>query len=142
MDDVLPTIGSNKDGSNKDGSNKEREDDMAYSTELAQRVRSALAHIERVEEKKMFGGLAFLVNDKMCINAGENRLMFRIDPALHEDALARKGSQTVVMKGREYKGYIKVSEAGLRAEEDFGYWVDLALDFNKRAKSSKRRKKT
>ncbi len=114
---------------------------MAYSEDLAERVRSALAHVERVEEKKMFGGLAFMVNDKMCINAGENELMFRIDPALHESALEREGCETVIMQGREYKGYVHVSAEALRAEKEFDYWIDLALDFNKRAKASTRRKK-
>lgn len=114
---------------------------MAYSEALADRVRLALAHIERVEEKKMFGGLAFLVNEKMCINAGENRLMFRIDPALQEDILQREGCETVVMKGQEYKGYINVSEDALGSEE-FDYWVGLALAFNQKAKKSKRKKKS
>lgn len=114
---------------------------MPYSEALAERVRSALAHINHVEEKKMFGSLAFLVNGKMCINAGENRIMFRIDPALHEKALKRDGCRTVIMKGREYKGYIYVSEEGIGTKEDFDYWIGLALDFNKKAKATTKRKK-
>lgn len=113
---------------------------MPYSKGLAERVRSALANREQVEEKKMFGGLAFLVNGKMCINAGENRLMFRIDPAIHEDVLTRTGCRSVNMKGRAYKGYVYVCEEGLRKKEDFDFWVGLALDFNKIAKASTKRK--
>ncbi len=89
----------------------------------------------------MFGGIAFMVNGKMCISAGKDRLMFRIDPAIHEKALKRKGCRTVVMKGREYIGYVYVSEEGIKTKEEFEYWIGLALDFNKKAKASKRRKK-
>ena len=114
---------------------------MAYSEQLAQKVRSALAHIEQVEEKKMFGGLAFLVNGKMCINAGADRLMFRVDPALQDDAVNRNGSEPVFMQGRPYKGYFYVPENGIRTDEDFDHWVGLALDFNARAKASPRKKR-
>jgi TfoX/Sxy family transcriptional regulator of competence genes len=114
---------------------------MAYNESLAQRVRAALARIPRVEEKKMFGGLAFMVNEKMCINVGKDRLMCRIDPAMHENALKRKGCRTVIMKGREYKGYVYVNEEGLKTKEDFDYWIKLALDYNKQAKASTKKKK-
>jgi len=114
---------------------------MAYNEFWAHRVRAALAHIPRVVEKKMFGGIAFMVNGKMCISAGKDRLMFRIDPASHEKALKRKGCRTVMMKGREYKGYVYVSEEGMKTKKDFDYWIGLALDYNKKAKASTRRKK-
>jgi TfoX/Sxy family transcriptional regulator of competence genes len=109
---------------------------MAYNEFLAQKVRAALAHIPRVVEKKMFGGMAFMVNGKMCISVGKDRLMFRIDPAIHERALKRKGCRTVMMKGREYKGYVYVSEEGMKTRRDFVYWIGLAFDFNKRAKTA------
>jgi len=114
---------------------------MAYNESLAQRVRAALARIPRVEEKKMFGGLAFMVNGKMCINVGKDRLMCRIDPALHENALKRKGCRTVIMKGREYKGFVYVNDEGLKTKEDFDYWIELALDYNEQAKASTKKKK-
>lgn len=114
---------------------------MPYSEALADRVRSALAHMELVEEKKMFGGLAFLVNGKMCINAGDERLMFRIDPALQEQVLSRAGCSKVIMKERVYKGFVYVSTEALSRKEDFDYWVGLALDYNKFAKSTKKRRK-
>lgn len=109
---------------------------MAYNENLANKIRKSLAHLPKVEEKKMFGRIAFLVNDKMCLTAGEDRMMCRIDPNLHEEALSRKGCRTVVMKGREYKGYVYVSEDSLQTKADFNYWVALALDFNKKAKVS------
>jgi len=105
---------------------------MAYSEKLAERLRQALAAAPQVEEKKMFGGLAFMVNHKMCLTAGANRIMCRIDPDLHQEAISKKGCSTVVMKGREYIGYVYVNEDSLRTAAAFNYWVALALDFNKK----------
>jgi TfoX/Sxy family transcriptional regulator of competence genes len=114
---------------------------MTYNEILAQKVRDAIAHIPRVVEKKMFGGIAFMVNGKMCVSAGKDRLMCRIDPAIHEEVLKKKGCRTVIMKGREYKGYVFVSKEGLRTRKDLDYWIGLALGYNKRAKASTSRKK-
>ena len=112
-----------------------------YNEKLTNRIRSALAHIPKVEEKKMFRGVAFMVDGKLCISAGDNEIMCRIDPALHETAIERTGCRTVEMKGRPYKGYVYVNEEGIKAKKDFDYWIGLALDFNKRAKASPKKKK-
>ncbi len=114
---------------------------MAYNQVLKDRVKTALARTPHVEEKKMFGGVAFMVNGKMCVSVGRDRIMCRIDPAIHEQILKRKGCKTVTMRGREYKGFVYVSEDGLRLKEDFDYWIGLSLDFNLKAKASKRREK-
>ena len=114
---------------------------MAYNEKLTERVRKALAEIPKVEEKKMFRGVAFMVNGKMCITVGDDEIMCRIDPALHDKAIKKKGSRTMIMKGREYRGYVLVSEEGRKTKKDFDYWIALALDFNKRAKASPKRKK-
>jgi len=115
---------------------------MAYNEKLTNRVREALADIPDVEEKKMFSGITFMVNGKMCISVGNDRIMCRIDPSIHEKAIERKGCRTVTMKGREYKGYVYVSEEGIKTKKDFDYWVSLALDFNKWAKASKPARKS
>ncbi len=111
---------------------------MAYNEKLANRIRAALAHMPKVEEKKMFGGLAFMVDNKMCITAGVDRMMCRIDPAIHEEVIKRKGCNTVIMRGREYKGYVHVNEDSIKDKKDFSYWIELALEYNKIAKSSKK----
>jgi len=113
---------------------------MAYNEKLTARIREALAHLPKVEEKRMFRGVTFMVDDKMCITAGDNKIMCRIDPAIHEEIIKRKGCETVKMKGREYKGYVYVSEEGIKTKKDLAYWITLALDFNKLAKSSKKKK--
>lgn len=110
---------------------------MAYSEKLAVRVRQALAHSPKVEEKKMFGGIAFMVNGKMCLTVGGNRIMCRIDPAIHERAVKRKGCQTVIMRGREYKGYVYVNEEGIKNKKAFNYWISLALEYNKKIEKKK-----
>lgn len=114
---------------------------MAVNEALLRRVRAALAHAPRVEEKKMFAGLTFMVDGKMCISVGKDRLMCRIDPALHDQALERGGCRTVVMRGRSYRGYVHVGEAALRTKKDFDYWIGLALDYNASAKPSTRKKR-
>jgi TfoX/Sxy family transcriptional regulator of competence genes len=114
---------------------------MAYNEKLTARIREALAHVPKVEEKRMFRGVTFMVNNKMCITAGDNKIMCRIDAATHDEVIKRKGCETVKMKGREYKGYVYVSEEGIKAKKDLDYWIQLALEFNKLAKPSKKKKK-
>lgn len=114
---------------------------MAYNEKLANRIREALAHLPDVEEKKMFSGVAFMVNNKMCVNVSGDELMCRFDPAMQETVEKKTGFRTMIMKGRELKGYGFISEEGIKSKKDFDYWINLCLDFNKRAKASKKRKK-
>jgi len=115
---------------------------MAYNEKLTNRIREALQKIQNVEEKRMFSGITFMVNGKMCISAGNDRIMCRIDPAIHEEVVTKKGCTAVTMKGREYKGYVYVNEKAIVTKRDFEYWIKLALDFNKVAKASKPAKKS
>ena len=105
---------------------------MAYNKILTDKVRNALAHLPSVEEKRMFSGITFMVNGKMCISVGDDRIMCRIDPNLQEEAIKRKACRIVSMRGREYKGYVYVNWEGIAENEDFNYWIGLALDFNKK----------
>ena len=112
---------------------------MAYDVLLAERVRKLFAKQHRVVEKKMMGGLTFMVNGKMCVGILKNDLMARIDPEVHDIALKRKGCREMDFTGKPMKGFVFVNPDGTKKELD--YWIDLALDFNGRAKSSKKRKK-
>jgi len=105
---------------------------MAYNEELTNRVRTALSNVPFVEEKRMFSGITFMVNGKMCISVSNDRIMCRIDPTIHDDVLKRKAVRTVIMKGHDYKGYVYVGEEGIEGKEDFDFWIELALDFNKK----------
>ncbi|MCW3107085.1 MAG: TfoX/Sxy family protein [Segetibacter sp.] len=114
---------------------------MAYNLKLAERIRERLSQLDNVEEKKMFRGITFMVDGKMCVNVSSDEMMCRIDPAIHEEVIQRKGCRPMLMKGRELKGYVLISEEGMKTKEDFEYWISLSLDFNKKAKASKKSKK-
>jgi TfoX/Sxy family transcriptional regulator of competence genes len=113
---------------------------MAYNEKLADRIRKRLASLPNIEEKKMMGGLTFMYNDKMCVGIIKDDLMCRIDPALHEMAISKTGCRTMDFTNRPMSGYVLIDETGLKTKSDFDYWIDLALDFNKKAKSSKKKK--
>jgi TfoX/Sxy family transcriptional regulator of competence genes len=113
---------------------------MAYDEKLAGRVRVELAHHKAVEEKKMMGGLTFMVNSKMCVGVLKDELMVRLDPIVYDGALKRKGCHEMNFTGKPMKGFVFVSPKGTNNKKDLDYWVDLALDFNKKAKASKKRK--
>lgn len=113
---------------------------MAFSTDVANRVRHYLDGFPglHIEEKKMFGGLAFMVNGKMCINVSDDKLMCRFDPESYEEISLKPGYEQMIMRGSEYKGYCYVRSEGFESEQDFRFWLELCLDYNDRAKSSKK----
>ena len=94
-----------------------------------------------VEEKHMFGGTCFMLNGKMCMGVVQDDMMCRIGPDAYEQALERKGCREMVFTGKPMKGYVFVSEEGMKSKKDFDYWIDLCIKFNKDAKSSKKKKK-
>jgi TfoX/Sxy family transcriptional regulator of competence genes len=113
---------------------------MPVDDDLLTRVRSALGSTPRVEEKRMFGGTAFMVNRKMCVTVGAKGLLCRIDPAVYGAAVERDGCRTMTMKGKAFRGFVRVDPAVLGTKRELDYWVRLALEFNGRAKSSRGRK--
>ena len=108
---------------------------------LVERVRAALIGAPRVEEKRMFGGTAFMVRGRMCVSARPQRIMCRIDPAVHDEVLTRRGCRTVVMKGREYRGYVWVDASAVRSAAALESWITLALDYNAATRRSTRQKR-
>lgn len=111
---------------------------MAYNEDLANRVREYLAtHINlEIIEKKMFGGLAFLVNGKMCVNISGDRLMCRFAPQQTEEIAEKTGFLPCIMRGKQLNGYCYVEEIGYKSPKDFVFWLNLCLNFNKKAKKS------
>lgn len=115
---------------------------MAYDEFLADRIRAALKDKQiSFDEKKMMGGLCYMVDEKMCVGVIKDNLMARIDPAIQEQALSRKGCKEMDFNGRSMKGFIFVAPEGLDMHEDLDYWIQLCLDFNPKAKASKKKKK-
>ena len=117
---------------------------MAYSNELAARIRDRFAKlkVEEIEEKAMMGGLCFMVDDKMCVGILGETLLCRIDPEEMPDALDRPGCGQMAFTGRPMKGFVIVQPEGMESRTDFEFWIGLALEFNPRAKSSKKARRS
>lgn len=115
---------------------------MAYNKKLADRTREiiSLTH-KNVEEKRMFGGLCFMVNDKMCVGVEQERLMVRLDPDRYDEAMENEGCKPMDFTGKVMKGYVFVDIDVLDTKKKLDYWVQFALEFNSKAKASKRKKK-
>lgn len=112
---------------------------MAYSEKLAARIREAFSEHRNVEEKKMFRGMCFMVNGKMCVCVNEDEIMCRIDPALYEEMLEYDGCRAMIHNGKTMKGFVYVSEDVLKSKKNLDYWLDLALEYNKKAKAAKKK---
>jgi len=114
---------------------------MAYNEKLADRVREIISESHKnVIEKPMFGGLCFMVNDKMCVGVEQERLMVRLDPAKYDEVMEKEGCKPMDFTGKIMKGYVFVDIQSLNTNKKLGYWMDLALEYNKIAKASKKKK--
>ena len=80
-----------------------------------------------------------MVNGKMCIGVMGDEIMCRISEENYEAGLEKPGCRGMEMGGRQMKGYLLVGESGLKTKQEFQYWVDLCLEFNPKAKASKKR---
>ena len=115
---------------------------MAYNELLADRVGRILEEKKApFFEKRMFGGLCYMVDNKMCLGIVKDTLMARIGEDQYADALKRPGCNEMDFTGRPMKGYVFVDPEGIDLDTDLEYWVQLCLDFNPLAKASKKRKK-
>lgn len=113
---------------------------MPYNVKLANNVREliALTH-KNVEEKTMFGGLCFMVNDKMCVGVEKERLMVRLDPLVYDEAMEKEGCKPMDFTGRIMKGYVFVDADVLTTKKKLDYWVQQALEYNKVVKAIKKK---
>lgn len=114
---------------------------MAYDLHLADRIRKVLnGQSVRYKEKEMFGGIAFMVKEKMCVGIVKNELMARIDPEIYDDAIKKKGARPMDFAGRPMKGFVYISPRGIDSAKDLKYWITLCLEFNPKAKASRKKK--
>ena len=102
---------------------------MAYDEELAQRVRRLLAPVDNVQERKMFGGLAFMLNGNMCCCVEKDNLVVRTGPDAYDDALARPHARVFDFTGRPMRGFVYVESEGLAGETALSDWVNTAVNF-------------
>ena len=97
---------------------------MAYDEELADRIRELVAGESGVTERRMFGGLAFLIGGNMSVAAsGQGGLMVRVDPDETDALVAKPHAQPFVMRGREMKGWLRVEDEGIRTKRQLEPWV-------------------
>lgn len=102
---------------------------MAYSERLAERVRAVLSATEGVTERRMFGGLAFMLNGHMCCGVSGDDLMVRVGPDAYEDALAEPHAREMDFTGRPLRGMVFVAAGGTRSEPELFSWVGRGLHF-------------
>ncbi|WP_074405596.1 MULTISPECIES: TfoX/Sxy family protein [Aquimarina] len=119
---------------------------MAYNEFIADRIRQIFREQKAdFYEKKMMGGLCFMVDNKMCCGIhfskkkGMDLLMARIGIDATEEAMKKEGCQPMDFTGRPMKGFVFVTPDGFDLDKDLEYWVQLCLDFNPFAKSSKKK---
>jgi TfoX/Sxy family transcriptional regulator of competence genes len=115
---------------------------VAYNETLADRIRLSFDNVPKVQEKKMMGGLTFMVNGKMCVGVMKDDLMVRISPNVYEESLEKPGCRQMKFTGKPLKGFVFVDDEGTKTKKSLDYWLSLALDFNKIAKASKPKKKS
>ena len=82
-----------------------------------------------------------MVNDKMCVGVEQERLMVRIDPDKYEEAMEIEGCRPMDFTGKSMKGFVFVDIDALSTKKKLEYWIELALEFNKKAKPSKKKKR-
>jgi len=102
---------------------------MAYDEALADRVRDAMAPRAELTERKMFGGIAFMIGGNMAVGVIDGDLMVRLDPGDAEQALSEANTRPMDFTGRPMKGMVFIEPAGTAADEDLAGWVDAGADF-------------
>lgn len=105
---------------------------------LANRIREHLEDLPNLRELRMMGGLVFMYNDKILVGVYKGEMMVRLDPDTVEEVVEKNGCRQMEFN-RPMKGYVLVDETGMRTNKDFKYWIDLALEYNPKAKSSKKK---
>src|SRR5688572_6631247 len=115
---------------------------MAYDIALSDRIREGLVHLDgQVEEKRMFGGICFMLNGKMCVGVLKDEMMCRIGPDEYEQALGQPGCREMRFTGRPMKGYVFVSSDAAATKKELQKWLDLCIAYNADARQSPRKKK-
>jgi TfoX/Sxy family transcriptional regulator of competence genes len=102
---------------------------VAYDEVLADRIRSQLDEVEGRSERKMFGGIAFMLNGNMVVGIAGQDLMVRVGAERYAELLALPGAREMDFTGRTMRGFVFVEAAAIAEDDDLGKWLDRALDF-------------
>jgi len=102
---------------------------MAYSEALADRIRVALAGTKKIVEKKMFGGIAFMINDKMCVGVHKDDLILRCEPDMTDELIVKKGARPFDLSGKPMKGWLLVESGGCKTDKQLIAWIKEGVEF-------------
>lgn len=114
---------------------------MAFNEKLSDRIREALVHLTNVEEKFMFGGVCYMVDGKMCIGVVEDEMMCRINPDKSDEALEKIGCRPMDFTGKPMKGYVFISDEGMKKRKILNTGWTCALSSIRMQKASKKKSK-
>ena len=112
---------------------------MGINEKIANRIREGLMNVKKLEEKKMFRGMCFMVNGKMCICVSDEEIMCRVGPDKFEEALEKNGCRPMIHNGKAMKGFVFADETVLKSKKELDYWINICLEFNKKAKAAKKK---
>lgn len=102
---------------------------MAYDEGLAERIRDVLCKCDDVREKKMFGGLAFLLGGNMCVGVVNDVLMARVGPDAYEPLLSEPHARPMDFTGKPLKGFLYIDAEGIDDDDDLAAWIARGVDF-------------
>ncbi len=102
---------------------------MAYDEGLAQRIREALADADGLSERRMFGGIAFMLHGNMAVGISGDELMVRVGPEAYDEALAQPHARVFDMTGRVMRGWVVVAAEGIADDAALGEWVRRGANY-------------
>lgn len=113
---------------------------MAYDENLAHRIRESLIDKKGVIEKKMFGGVAFMMKDKMFVGIVKDELMVRVLLEREEDALSRPHARPMDFTGKPMKGFVYVASNGIKSKKSLDTWIEMGIEYVLKSPSKKKKK--
>ncbi len=114
---------------------------MSYDEKLAARIRKSMAGRGRVREMYAFGGVMWMLDDKMCVGVSKDRMMVRVDPAKHDALVRRPGAGRMDFTGRPMRGFLFIKPAGVRDARSLKFWVDESVSYVRTVPAKKGQRK-
>jgi TfoX/Sxy family transcriptional regulator of competence genes len=113
---------------------------MSYNEKLAEKIRASLEGTKNLTEKKMFGGIVFMINDKICVGVDKNDMIIRCEPEMTNELLSKPNVIPFDLTARPMKGWLLISEDGISTKKNFDYWVQIAVVTNEKVATKKKNK--
>lgn len=107
---------------------------MAHNEKLAEKIRQHLKGTKNLNEKKMFGGIAFMINDKMCVGVDKDDMILRCAPEMTDELLKKTGARHFDLSGKpSMKGWLLIGTDGTNNKKSFEFWMETGIEANKKA---------